>query len=362
MNLYSGYNRYQIKKNEGWYRAFALLLPSFFVFLGGDMLIDTHYDLLTIAYLSYLKNDYRYLQKISNYFNSNNVSGVIANLYFMSRDEMRQELHPNYYQDNISVLQMFQISKKILESHLKNTDILYSIEGADYINDEFELEQLYNAGLNCLILTWNTKSKYGSGNRSDIGLTDEGKIILKKAIDLNLGIDLSHANEKTFDDMIEVIKKEKKYNDVCCYASHSNSRSICNRKRNLSDEQLFKIASVGGLVGVFSNRNFIMPPDSVYMSDQKLKNDTYLEHIKHVSSIVGLSNVMVATDDMDFCSNYDEEYKYTQIYDYSTVRKSIYNNLKREYNNEETYNIMYRNAKEKIFEKIRKNQKSKGGK
>ena len=70
-------------------------------------MFDTHYDLLTIAYNSYIKNDYSYLKKISNYFRDNNVKGVIANLYFMSREEMIEELSPNYYQDSVSVYDMF---------------------------------------------------------------------------------------------------------------------------------------------------------------------------------------------------------------------------------------------------------------
>ena len=48
-------------------------------------MFDTHYDLLTIAYVAYLKDDYSYLKEIANYFNENNVKGVIANLYIMSR-------------------------------------------------------------------------------------------------------------------------------------------------------------------------------------------------------------------------------------------------------------------------------------
>ena len=46
-------------------------------------MFDTHFDLLTIAYRSYLTGDYSYIEKISKYFNDNNVRGVFANLYFI---------------------------------------------------------------------------------------------------------------------------------------------------------------------------------------------------------------------------------------------------------------------------------------
>lgn len=326
-------------------------------------MIDTHYDLLSIAYVAYLKNDYSYLEKISHYFHEKNVVGVIANLYFMSENEMREELHPNYYQKDVSVLEMFLKAKDILDTYLPDTDILYSIEGADFITGEEELEMLYQAGLNSLILTWNTESKYASGNRSKKGLTKEGRTLLKKAISLGMGIDLSHANQKTFDDMIELITEEQEKGiDICCYASHSNSRAICDRERNLSDFQLQKIACVGGFVGVFSNRNFIVPENMLEKCRQEEKEAIYLEHIQHVASIIGKDHVMIATDDMDFCKDVDPEYGEVQIYDYSSIANSIRTNLSRKYDIDTINQMMYQNAKEGVFEHIRNIYKNKGAK
>lgn len=321
-------------------------------------MIDTHYDLLSIAYVAYLKQDYSYLRKISTFFNENNVSGVIANLYFMSEEEMINELHPRYYQKDVSVLEMFKKAKDILISYLPNTDILFSIEGADYINDNNELEALYNNGLNSLIIAWNTRSKYASGNRSSEGLTDLGRSLLNKATSLGIGIDVSHANKKTFDDIIDLVSKAKlNSNNVCCYASHSNSKEVCNKDRNLSDDQLLKLKNVDGQVGIFSNKKFIINYDNNEFVNQYEKENTYLNHIEHISNIIGKDNIMLATDDMDFCSSYDKEYGEVQIFDYSNLRNSIYNVLSQKYDDEEIYNMMYGTVKNKIFDKIRKNEK-----
>ena len=75
-------------------------------------MFDTHYDLLTIAYMAYTTGNYSYLEQISKYFHDNNVTGVIANLYFMSLEEMKEELGEKYYQEDVSVLEMFKIAKK----------------------------------------------------------------------------------------------------------------------------------------------------------------------------------------------------------------------------------------------------------
>ena len=239
---------------------------------------DTHYDLLTVAYVCYLKNDYRKLEKISRKIRTSGVSHIFANLYFMSKEEMINELHQNYYNANVSILEMFKISKAILENYLPDINLIYSIEGCDYLEIE-DLEPLYNNGLRAIILVWNEKNRYGSGNRTIDGLTKEGVEFLNKAISLGMGIDLSHANDKTFNDMIEIIKEnQNRGQKVICYASHSNSRKLCDRLRNLTDNQILALKEVGGLIGVFSNKNFVTN------KSENLK-DKYLEHIIHISNL-----------------------------------------------------------------------------
>lgn len=317
-------------------------------------MIDTHYDLLTIAYVAYLKNDYSYLEEISKYFNVKNVTGVIANLYFMSREEMKKELHEDYYRDDVSVLGMFKKAKSIVDAYFPETDILYSIEGADYITGVDELEALYEAGLDSLIMCWNTKNKYASGNRSTAGLTNLGKELLLKQIDLGMGIDLSHANKRSFYDMIYFIKKEQALGkDICVYASHSNSRSLCDRNRNLDDKQLEEIKKIGGLVGVFAHRNFIVEPDLKDKVTKEAQANSYIEHIDYIGSIIGYDNVITATDDMGFLKDIDSEYGETSIYSYESIAKNLTSDLNRKFGYETTYNIIYNNAKEKIFTKIR---------
>lgn len=322
-------------------------------------MVDTHYDLLTICYTCYLKNDYSKIEKIASDINNNkgNIKCIFANLYFMSEEEMIEELGENYYREDVSVLDMFKISKNILENYLPNIDFIYSIEGCDYVEIS-DLEPLYNEGLRSIILVWNTQNKYGSGNRTESGLTIEGINFLNKAIELGIGIDLSHANENTFYGMIEVIKKNKKQGkDVICYASHSNARTLCNRDRNLTDRQLKEIKNVDGLVGVFSNINFVKKQNNLTYEE---KCNLYLNHITYIESIVGIDNVMLSTDDMSFMSDIDIEYKDIPIYDYSNIYIEVFNTLQKRYSFNYIDKIMYKNAYEKILKNnIKKNIKLK---
>ncbi|MBR6690498.1 MAG: membrane dipeptidase [Bacilli bacterium] len=323
-------------------------------------MVDAHYDLLSICYVCYLKNDYTKIEKIAKEIKSNKeeIKCIFANLYFMSEDEMKNELHPSYYIQNVSVLDMFKIAKEILERYLPEIDFLYSIEGCDYIEID-DLELLYNEGLRSIIPVWNTENKYGSGNRTNKGLTKEGINLINQAIDLGIGIDLSHANLNTFYGIIEVIKEKQKLNkEVICYASHSNARILCDRERNLTDVQLKLIKEVSGLVGIFSNRNFITHNYNLNKEEQQLE---YLKHIIYISNIIGIDNVMLSTDDMRFCGDIDPEYYELPIYDYSNIVHDTKQTLLKYFSLEDTNKILYGNAYSKIIDKlnIKSNRKCK---
>ena len=76
--------------------------------------------------------------------------------------------------------------------------------------------------------------------------------------------------------MMEVIKENQNQGQkVICYASHSNSRKLYNKLRNLTDNQILALKEVGGFIGVFSNKNFV--------SNDNFKKK-YLEHIIHISN------------------------------------------------------------------------------
>lgn len=98
-------------------------------------MIDMHQDLLSIIYYSQLRNDNKFLEKWLKNFNEDNVSGLIANLYFMNREEMKEEIGNK----KIDVLEMFKTSTELFKKYLPDTKVIYSIERCDYIKDTFEL-------------------------------------------------------------------------------------------------------------------------------------------------------------------------------------------------------------------------------
>lgn len=307
-------------------------------------MIDMHHDLLSIIYYSYLRNDYNYLEDWVKNFNSDNVSGLLANLYFMNEEEMKKEIGNT----EINVVEMFKTATKLFKKYLPNTKVIYSIEGCDYIKDTLELEELYRLGLRNILLVWNNPNKYGSGNKDDYGLTARGREFLLKAIDLGICIDMSHMNRKTFSDTIELIKAEQqKGRKVKVIASHSNSYEICKHPRNLDDKQLRQLREVNGILGVVGYGNFVTN------NDENLKKK-YLEHVKRAVAIMGIDNVGISTDDMLFATEIFGEDPETMVFDYSTVKDELTNLLRDEFSDLEIEKILYKNVNDKLFKEEEK--------
>ncbi len=321
---------------------------------------DMHYDLLTILYFNFLKdnkfaNPLKCVEEIKKIYSSDNIKGGIINLYFMSEEEMKNELDID--KDKLyDVLTMFEESIKILQ-YLKyrnvipmDTDFLYSIEGCDYIKNLEELEELYNLGLRVILPVWNNENIYGSGFKSDKGLTLKGEELVRKAIDLGIIIDLSHANPNTFDGIIDVISSEQqKGKNPIVIASHSNCKSLCDRKRNLTDEQLIKLKNVGVTIGLFSNSKFLSTDfvENTYEERQKC----LLKHIKHVLKLgFPVDKIVLSTDDMNFSP--DSSYHGNESFHLDKSKNEMYNLLSQEFNDEDVKKLMYKNARQ-IFDSVR---------
>ena len=306
-------------------------------------MIDLHYDLLSILYYCYKKNDFHYIKKLQEYYKENEVRGVVANLYFMNEEEMKDEMKELF--EPIDVVERFRISTTLFRRYFPNLDVLYSIEGCDFIQGPEELEKLYQLGLRNILLLWNNKNRYGSGNCSSDGLTDEGKVLLQKAVDLGISIDLSHMNAKTFSDTIELLKEEKrKGKDVTVIASHSNCYDLYSHPRNLSDEQLLSLKELSPVIGLVSYGPFVSSSE-----DREELSKKYVEHIVHVRDLLGIDSIGVSTDDMKFGPALFGDEDDIQIFDYGKVGKQIRASLKNTFTKEEIGKVLYENSYSKLF-------------
>ncbi len=305
-------------------------------------MFDMHYDLLTLILMAN-----RTKKDISHFLtplNKENVKGVAANLYFMSRDEMKRELE---YPSRINVLKMFKTAKKVLEGYQLDCEFIYSIEGCDYIRDTKELERLSQAGLDSILLTWNNPNKYGSGNITNQGLTYEGRHFIHRAMELGLGIDLSHANLQTYNDIINMIRHSQK--PVTCYASHSNLRLLRHHPRNLDDTQIKELINVGGKLGLVAYPRFL-----TLEKDITLLRKAYAKHIVCAVNMFGQDNIMISSDNMDFTKIFtSEDDSDPAFYPYETMNELIRQDISSYLSEDAIEQIMYGNAHQ-IYKQLKK--------
>jgi membrane dipeptidase len=91
------------------------------------------------------------------------------------------------------------------------------------------------------------------GTEND-GLSDFGKEVVKEMNRLGMMIDISHASDKTFYDVLALTK-------VPVIASHSCARALCDSPRNLSDDMLRKLAANGGVMQMCFLGDYLRKPE-----------------------------------------------------------------------------------------------------
>lgn len=127
--------------------------------------------------------------------------------------------------------------------------VLMGIEGGHAIENSLALLRVYyRLGVRYMTLTWANSNDWAdsSGDLDDPaaphhnGLTDFGREVVAEMNRLGMMIDVSHASDKTFADVLETTRAP-------VIASHSCARALCNSARNLTDDQLRQLAANGGV-------------------------------------------------------------------------------------------------------------------
>lgn len=121
-----------------------------------------------------------------------------------------------------------------------------TIEGAHALEGELaNLDALYQAGFRMIAPTHLADSDIGASasGESQRGLTPLGEQWVTEMARRNMIIDLAHASQQTIDDVLRLSQRP-------VIVSHTGVKGACNNNRNLSDEQIKRIAKNGGLIGI----------------------------------------------------------------------------------------------------------------
>lgn len=159
-----------------------------------------------------------------------------------------------------------------------------SVEGMEQL--DCSIERLREAherdGLIMVNLCWNSDNELcGSAMDGGGGLTEKGHAFVRAAQDMGVAIDLSHASERTFWDVMELSVRP-------VLASHSNAAALCSDfPRNLTDAQFEALVRCGGGAGLN------LCPDFLGLTRDA---DACCAHIEHFLSLGGERAVFIGAD------------------------------------------------------------------
>ena len=170
---------------------------------------------------------------------------------------------------------------------------IISVEGMCGIIDHVteRIDWLYDHGVRIGSLCWNESNSLAEGwpNNPLKGLTELGVEAIKQMNERKMIIDVSHTNEKTFWDIIS-------FSQTPIIATHSNTRSLCDHQRNLTDQQIKAIGLKGGLIGLNAAKSFIHKDPA----EQTVMNLAL--HGRYIADLIGYEHLALGFDFMDFLS------------------------------------------------------------
>ena len=215
-----------------------------------------------------------------------------------------QRLIDLYYREiekNSDLIKPVYCYQDIIDNQKNNLmSAMLTLEEGAVVNDDLAiLRNYYRLGVRMITLTWNYPNGIGYPNmlegegfdrlkniNTEKGLTEFGIKYIQEVERLGIIIDVSHLGDAGFYDVL-------KYTTKPFVASHSNSRSVCDVARNMSDDMIKKLASRGGIMGINFCGDFLKQSDT---GDERSCVADMVKHILYIRDLVGIDYIGLGTD------------------------------------------------------------------
>jgi membrane dipeptidase len=163
--------------------------------------------------------------------------------------------------------------------------LMLSMEGVEALEgDPAGFDDWWARGVRSASLTWNHPNEFAGGIETpEQGLTDRGRVLVRRFAELGVVLDLAHASEQTWRDVLD--------ENVPFSVTHAACRAVLNHPRNLADWQLEALAGRGGVLGVLAIRHFV-DPDEPTLS-------RLVDHLDHAVAVMGIEHVGMGADFVD---------------------------------------------------------------
>ncbi len=162
-----------------------------------------------------------------------------------------------------------------------------SIEGAAMIENELDrIDVLYGFGMRSLGICYSEANALGAGLKepAHYGLTDFGRRAVKRMNQLGIAIDVSHSNDQTSLDTIELSQHP-------VFITHAGARALWNTPRLKPDEVIKRCAEKGGVIGIEAAPHTTITRDNLTHS-----LESFMEHFEYCVDLVGIDHVAFGPD------------------------------------------------------------------
>ena len=157
-----------------------------------------------------------------------------------------------------------------------------TVEGGAVLGGNiYNIRRLKEMGVSMMTLTWNAANEIAGGSECDRGFTQFGREVVLEMEQQGIIVDVSHLNSKSFWQLSQFSKKP-------FVATHSNSRRLCNHRRNLDDDQIAVLIERGGLMGLNFHEDFL--------SKKEAGIPDVIAHAEHVLKIGGEKILAIGSD------------------------------------------------------------------
>ncbi len=259
-----------------------------------SFVLDAHYDLLPLVLDRRQKGERNVIEKeYIPAFRAAHVDAVVSSLFvserFLPEMGLRRALDmiAALYEEMAESPGLFSLCRNTAEIAEANAGgevaLLLSFEGLDPIGNDLSLLRVFHElGVRGIGLVWSRRNYVADGCFFDPvkegrkgGLTAFGVQVLDEAKRLGMYIDVSHLNDEGVEDILALY-------DGPVIASHSNCRALAPVMRNLTDDQIARLAGRGGVMGMNACSVFVADPDQHTVTERDLA-----DHVDHIRSLVG---------------------------------------------------------------------------
>jgi len=175
--------------------------------------------------------------------------------------------------------------------------LILTMESADPILGPDDVPFWADAGLKSVSLTHFGANTYGHGTGTVGGLYPPAYPLMDALADTNIAIDLTHASDLVFWQILDHWKGP-------VHASHCNCRALVPGQRHLSDDMIKAITDRGGVIGTVFAEQMLSPlwnwddPQTHYANSTRPMKAA-IEHMRHICDLTGNTDHIAFGTDLD---------------------------------------------------------------